>query len=77
MGFREATADEICREIARETWKASAKVYGTLTDEAQLERLFQIWWRRNGSSIVRRVGHKFYEGVDDAPNLAPRVPRAT
>lgn len=75
MSLRDATADEICRDVARRTWLAASKIYGTAIDESKANELFEKWWRNNGAATMRTVGHKFYEGVSDAPNLAPRVPR--
>lgn len=65
MGLREATPDEVAKEIAWQTWLGSANIYGTKIDETQVRRLFDIWWRRNAASVMRRVGHKFYEGVEE------------
>ena len=65
MALREATADEIAREIARETWKGAAKIYQTGIDEAKVNELFNKWWSSNASTIMRRIGYKFHEGVED------------
>lgn len=66
MGLREATPDEISKAFARRVWMASAKIYGTAINERAVDDLFEKWWRNNGASVIRRVGHMFYEGVEDA-----------
>lgn len=74
MTLRDATADEICKAVAKETWLGAAKIYQTGISEQAVNDLFEKWWRNNGGNVMRRVGHKFHEGVEDR-NLAPRVPR--
>jgi len=47
--------DQRAKEIAKKTFKASAKIYGTAIGEDQVDRLFELWWKRNGRDIVTQA----------------------
>lgn len=35
------------KEIARRSWHGAATIYGTKITTNQVDRLFEIWWKRN------------------------------
>lgn len=48
MSEKERTA----KEIARKSWMAAARIYGVAIHEDQVDRLFEIWWKRNSGQTI-------------------------
>ena len=67
----------LARHVAWTAWEDAAKAYGSRIDDDQIERLFEIWWRRTGLKMVKPDATPTTLATSRRKSLAERVKGAS